>query len=387
MNILIYDLFGSFQVNDVRYYFEKMGHKCNLIQHLVRNRYQDEEFMSSMKKELENADYDFIFTTNYFPVVSEVCKKHNLPYVSWVYDSPPDIPDTSSMSYNTNRIFFFSRHDYEQFKTRIGSNNIYYLPLAVNTDRLTKIKCDHHKYDCDISFVGGLYFSDTFLSLRRIMSEEQQKFVDAVINVQLSHSGAGIIDASIDEAFTQRVCDIFLSRSPKAIQPSLEQLSFAMCCHITHIDRIGLLRLCGSKGYYTRLYTTKCSEQDQHLLADSGVNILGPVLYEEEMPQVFRCSKINLNSTTRANRSGIPLRVVDVLGSGGFLITNHQDEMDDFFERDTLVTYENLNEAVELIDYYMKHDDERDIISKRGYECAVSKFNYTDRLIKILDSL
>ena len=62
------------------------------------------------------------------------------------------------------------------------------------------------------------------------------------------------------------------------------------------------------------------------------INCRGTVDYYEDMPKVFNQSKINMNFTIRNIRSGIPLRVWDVLGAGGFLLTNFQAELPAYFD-------------------------------------------------------
>ena len=44
------------------------------------------------------------------------------------------------------------------------------------------------------------------------------------------------------------------------------------------------------------------------------------------MPLVFQNSKINLNITLRSIKNGIPLRAIDIMGAGGFLLTNYQND-------------------------------------------------------------
>lgn len=46
--------------------------------------------------------------------------------------------------------------------------------------------------------------------------------------------------------------------------------------------------------------------------------------YYNNMPVVFCNSKINLNISLRTIRNGIPLRAMDIMGAGGFLISNYQ---------------------------------------------------------------
>jgi spore maturation protein CgeB len=105
------------------------------------------------------------------------------------------------------------------------------------------------------------------------------------------------------------------------------------------------------------------------------------------MPTVFKSAKINLNPTLRANRTGIPLRVVDVLGSGGFLLTTHQAEMDDFFDSDEIIYYENAEEALDKVQYYLAHEEERIKIARSGYERIKKDFSFPDRIAKMFSTI
>ena len=383
MNILVYDLFGSFQINDLMFFLKKMGHKCKYIQYLLDDKYENKSFEEAMTHELENNDFDVVFTTNYYPIVSRICHEKDVYYISWTYDSPPEIIFSETLEYSTNRMFFFSKYDYQAIKDDYGIENSYYLPLAVNTERLDKIKSEK-KYESDVALVGGLYNSDSFLGLKSIMSKEQQIYIDAVIAVQMKYTGSSVIDAALSNEFTDRVCAYYRSQSKYAIQPNKQQLFYAICSHITHMERLALLRLSAGEGYRTRLYLSQLSDQNRKLLEKHKVDLCEGVGYEEEMPAVFKSTKINLNPTLRANRTGIPLRVVDVLGCGGFLLTTHQSEIDDFFDDGEIAYYENVEDAMEKMDFYLKHEDERLKIAKVGYERVRKDFTFPDRIEKML---
>ena len=104
------------------------------------------------------------------------------------------------------------------------------------------------------------------------------------------------------------------------------------------------------------------------------------------MPVIFHNSKINLNITAKSIRSGLSLRIFDVLGCGGFLITNYQAELPEFFEigKDP-VAYESENHLKELCAYYLTHDDERNEIARHGYETIVNNHTYDIRMLQIID--
>ncbi len=218
------------------------------------------------------------------------------------------------------------------------------------------------------------------------MSPEQQQYVDAVIQVQLTHSGSAVVDAALNDDFIEGVWTHYRSLSNSAVQPDKSVLFYSLCAHLTHLDRVTLLSLCGKRGYDTRLYFGKIKPEDKAILEKNGVKIEGFVSYMDEMPSVFKSARINLNPTLRANRTGIHLRVVDVLGSGGFLLTNIQSEMQDFLKEDELATYKDTEDAVEKISFYLKHEDLRNKIAAKGHERILKDFTYEDRLNRMLST-
>lgn len=56
----------------------------------------------------------------------------------------------------------------------------------------------------------------------------------------------------------------------------------------------------------------------------------GYIDYMKEMPVMFANSKVNLNITLRNIRTGIPLRALDIMGAGGFLLTNYCYELSEY---------------------------------------------------------
>lgn len=62
-------------------------------------------------------------------------------------------------------------------------------------------------------------------------------------------------------------------------------------------------------------------------------------------------------------------RLVNTLASQAFHLVYHVDGVEEMFEnKKDLVFYHNEKEQLELIEYYLKHDDERREIAKNGYE-------------------
>ena len=113
---------------------------------------------------------------------------------------------------------------------------------------------------------------------------------------------------------------------------------------------------------------------------------MGSVDYYNVMPFVFRYSKINLNITLRSIKSGMPLRAIDIMGAGGFLLTNYQEDfLIDFIPGEDFVFYESEEDCINKCRYYLEHDDERRTIAQNGYRKVKEKYNYILRLKQIMD--
>ena len=111
----------------------------------------------------------------------------------------------------------------------------------------------------------------------------------------------------------------------------------------------------------------------------------GPVDYMTEMPLVFQNSKVNLNMTLRSIRTGIPLRAMDIMGCGGFLLTNYQEDFLEFFEPGIdYVYYSDQEELMKLTDYYLSHEEERMEIACNGYRKVKAGHHYGKRIERLL---
>lgn len=63
--------------------------------------------------------------------------------------------------------------------------------------------------------------------------------------------------------------------------------------------------------------------------------------------------QVNLNISLKTIRTGIPLRILDILASGGFVISNFQEELAEYFRLgEEMVTYGDLEELYYLVNYY-----------------------------------
>ncbi|MCR5675547.1 MAG: glycosyltransferase [Lachnospiraceae bacterium] len=383
MKLLTIDI-GSYIQPDVLLKLTEMGIEHHDLVHIfdrsnMEAKYRDDPLEELLDRELRTP-YDAVFTTNFYPVIARVCHRKGIRYIAWSYDSPMNLPRTDELEHPTNFLFVFDRAEWKKYRD-LGLDSVYHLPLAVNCDRLDLYRPQPGQFDTDVSLVGNLYES-TLPVLKGSMTPYQSGYIDAVVQAQMQVYGLWFAEQALPQELLDGINAHYKELSSTAMQISRAQLAFSVAQHITHVERIALLRLMKQAGMQVDLYTMPLSEQEEQLL--QGIRVHPPISYGENMPLLFKSSRINLNPTLKAIGSGIPLRALDIVGCGGFLLTSWQPEIaEHFIDGEEVVMYTDIADAVEKAVFYMKHEDLRRKIAENGYQRARSDFRYEDRLREI----
>ncbi len=385
MNILFFD-WTTFGDRDIVEALHLLGHSVFIGDIKPNSETKDLEFISKCEELLKQQTIDMVFTSNFSPLVAEACNRQNLTYVAWVYDSPQKLLYRKEIFYNTNYIFLFDSKQYENL-LGCGCDRVFYMPLATNAKRMNDIVIDktvEERYQCDVAFVGSLYNSEHNLydRMRQRISDYDAGYLEAMMSAQKNVYGyyfleellAGnhILDnmyqampygESQDSFMTKEYCygNYFLGRK------------------LATLERVEKLKMV-SDMCKVKIYT------DDNTSEIPNAYNMGSVNYYDEMPRAFRCAKINLNITLRTIQHGIPLRCFDIMGAGGFLLTNFQQDFLPLFEENVdYVYYDSEKDMMEKIRYYLVHEEERAIIARHGYETVCKAHSYVVRLQEILD--
>lgn len=130
----------------------------------------------------------------------------------------------------------------------------------------------------------------------------------------------------------------------------------------------------------------------------------------EKMHEIFRRSKINLNLSNSINYdlrfllnhpknilyaikgaknvSQIKARNFEIPYFGGFQLTEYLPSLENYFEIGREVScYANLDEAIQLARYYLKHDKLREEVKNKAVKRARAEHTYLHRFEKVLAQL
>lgn len=371
----------------------------------------ENEVEEGIRKRHNDKRVELIFSFNYFPSISNCCNKLGLKYVSWVYDSPYINVYSYTVINPCNYIFLFDYGVYAELANN-GIKTVYYHPLGVSELKFADFMSSEDKiseYSSDISFVGSFYNEkkhDLYSKFDSI-SEFSKGYLDALIEAQLNIYGESIIENSISESVFEDMSKAYPVNpdSPYVMKPKQLYTEYVLLRKVTSIERLrildrlskynsskndGIREIKGQTSISTKQQNQKVRDirvytHDSNL-AIPNIKIYGPVDYYEQMPHVFRNSKINLNISLRSIRTGIPLRVLDIMASGGFVITNYQAELMEYFEPDKdIVIYYDHDDLIQKIDYYLEHDEERVKIAENGRSKVIEQFGLSKSIAEIIN--
>lgn len=347
----------------------------------------DPEFEKSFLSKLRTYAPDFVLSFNFLPVVSKVCSTEGIPYVSWIYDNPELFLYSYQVINPCNIVLLFDSKQCDEF-IRGGIRTVDYLPLAASVSRLDALypgPKETAKYTCDISFVGSLYTE------RRQYYEEAVPnldlytygYLEGLIRSQLQVDGINFVEECLSTEIVSGIKNATKIHTPSYSAETIEHLyaNYMLNRQITVIERKELLTLIGQH-FPVRLYTYSQNRD----FSPNGILNMGPADYFLEMPYIFKLSRINLNITLRSIKNGIPLRVYDILGSGGFLLSNYQvDLARHFIPDEDYVYYENRSDLINKIDYYLQHEEERKTIAENAHNKISKEHTFDVRVEQIVE--
>lgn len=356
-------------------FFSERHDSVTLFSHADYELRKSDSFLAALYSVLENQQFDFCFSYNFFPLMATACHKCNIKYISFVYDSPQVKLYSYTVTYPTNYIFLFDSSLVTQFQKE-GLSRFYYMPLPVNADRIHSLlqkPYDSARLSADVSFVGSLYNENHNLydSLQGI-SSYTKGYLDAIMQAQSHVYGYNFLEECLTPAITAELQNAaHYQKNPDGV----ESLSFIfsdyyLCRKLTSMERINILTDVASH------FPLKIFTPNNNYVIPNASN-MGVADYLTETPYIFHDSKINLNITLRSIKSGIPLRCMEIMSCGGFLLTNFQS---DFFKHfvagEDFVYFESNDDMLQKIDYYLTHEKERTSIAESGYQKVIKNHSY-----------
>lgn len=386
--MMIYFVTEEIQLQDIPSVLDGMGYSVLRKDLQIKAQVFDRKTCDRIVQILEREGAECAITYNFVETVSQACLEADVPYISWVYDSPQQELYSRYAHYPCNYIFVFDKLQEKRLKAS-GIRKAYHMPLAVYGDKVERTLQQGEKYagqyEAEIAFVGQLYRIE---GLEKIMEQ-----ADAVIRAAMKETMAGCFlnwkRSTKLHGTMQDVCvQYFSAIDGQKVLTSYPYMSeqyyyeaAVLCRLLANRERIAILNDL-SERHDVRFYTF---DKDVKGLGRK-VKVCHGARYDVEVSHVYRQSKINLNITLHCIETGIPQRVFDVMAAGGFLLSNYQEELEELFvPGEDLVIYHNMEELRYYVDYYLIHEEERQRIARNGQRKTLQYHDLHGRMCRVLE--
>lgn len=369
---------------DIPWTLLELGHHVECVEDIILDPLiSDPVAKNKLKEELETHPVDFVISYLFIPDVSNLCEEQSIYYLSWTYDSPL-IPLFDNAIYNKHNItFVFDQSECNHLKD-LNAPNIHYMPMGVNLSRVGALEItedDENVFSSDISFIGNLYENNNYNNIIHILPDHlQNELKTYLLNNTCTWNQKKPWPSLSNELTDFMVQNLNAHEWNKCNFTDNQYLGILVLSRkLAEIDRINVLNALALE-HKVDLYTTKPSRFLENVTIHNSVD------YITEMNKIFYLSKINLNITIPSIETGVPQRVFDIMGCGGFVLSNYQEEMDELFTiGEDIAVYHNLEELIEKTHYYLTHEEERLRIAMNGYIKVRNCYSYTHQLNRILE--
>lgn len=335
------------------------------------------ELEEKLRSAVDRLAPDFLLTMNHLGLdreglVSEFCRRRELPLLSWFVDRPDLFLPQYANLHNPWLAYAVWDADAVRPLADAGFGQVFHLPLAADLGRL--------KFDpqtpClrDVAFVGNSMHAAT----EKCWSLSGQPEASRGLWEGVAQGFAG--------SAARNLSDFLISDMPEAhalrqrCQPRLAPV----------LDSFVYWRA-------TQDYRRRCLQElmpfapvvagDEHWRAVLGQGswiCAGPLRYYDELPDFYRSTGINFNTTSMQMKGALNQRVFDVPASGGFVLTDYREQLSWSFEVGReVVCYHEVGEIGDLVRHYLANPSQRLEIASRARARIEKEHSYAHRMAAI----
>ena len=333
---------------------------------------------------------DMLFTVNHLGfdqngLLTELLEIIGMPVVSWFVDSPAYILLDHNLNASPLVMTPIWEREYQDFLSGFGFQHTFHLPLAGDPglfhchSALSDVRCQPSAVDSytlnQVGFVGD--------SMINPAMEWREKCVSIPESRRIINEAAAELVKNRRLKPVELLDDVLNQMPDKNISINKEEvLTFASAIVLEATRQ------------YRHNMVNNFKDADLHIFGDRGwheyappnVVIHGGVDYYSELPTLYKSTRINLNCTSMQMPTAVNQRVFDAPLAGGFLLTDHQEDLDILFDmKKETATFSCTDELRELTSYYLAHDSLRETTVRSAYERILNEHTYRHRIEKIIE--
>lgn len=379
-------VYGMSQSKDIVDAMRKMGYTVEEYLRVQENSMMNEKEIDDLVTYIKKRKITLLMSVHLIYNLAVAAYYADIKYISVIWDAPYLKAHTPMGKLDNVWYSVFDRKDAEWMKS-VGIKHVLYQPLSVSKENQSKWKIKEKlagEYMCDICFVASLYDENLYdRHFKKLPANLNDYFVSIMEEAAFQWDGVNRIYGKTDSEvlrYAQMVIPDCEFSNPYDIEDvRYFEISY-LVRKLANIERVCVLNML-AEAHQVYLYTTSESAWD----VLQGVTIGGPIDSEQKAACIYAASKINLNISLKGIEGGTPQRVLDILGVGGFVLTNYCEETAELFQEDKeIVMFRTPEELLEKVDYYLKHDEEREAIARAGHEKVMNCYTYEKKIKELM---
>lgn len=379
LGVLLID-FDYFLTREAKRALESSGHQVSTVR--IKKGENGEAIVSRLIERILETRPDFLLTINHLGfdedgVLTSFLESIEMPVASWYVDSPNLIVKEFEANVSPYTSLFLWDKGYVKDMKAMGFEAVTYLPLATDervfrpTQRGRGIGVVSA---CDAGFVGHSMVGPVMKRMSRV---------------------ASALHPVAEELSEQTL------RFRASFQELLAKMADGVRTHIETLDAATRIDLEAAVLWKrTQRYRLQCVEK----LADFNTRIHGDdgwkellgdhrslrpsLAYYDELPLFYNQCTINFNATSYQMGAAVNQRVFDVPACGAFLLTDHQEALDEVFDiGKEVIVFEDPEEIPDLVRFYLDNPQARKVIAASGRKRVLREHTYRHRLQQIVEKM
>jgi spore maturation protein CgeB len=340
------------------------------------------EFIEGLLKAVVDFRPDMVLTVNHFGLDREgklagLLDELGLPLASWFVDNPHLILfDYDHPGADNTAIFTFDAGNLGAMRDR-GFRHVHYLPLATDPQRFRPgAGPAPSQWSADLSFVGSSMTGPVARSLALSGLPAPLAGEYEAVAGGFGRSGETSVARFLEAERPDWLHAV--SALPRERRLAAESL---LTWEATRQYRLACVRatlpfsplIVGDDGW-------------DGLLDGTGARRLPNLDYYADLPRFYPRSAINFNCTSRQMKGAVNQRVFDVPACGGFLLTDHREQMEDLFDLDReAAVYRDVEEIPGLAERFAADSAARASVSRAAARRILAEHTYEIRLQRLLE--
>lgn len=330
---------------------------------------------------------DLVVAVNFRKGLGEVSKLTNAPTVCWEIDPAVDTPPQAPVGCTNLHIFTYRRPHVQDYLSS-GYPNVQFLPLATNPGTrhpLREAETKPSPYRVPVSFVGASMLEQGRMLLEEFVrsypqlikpgaSKRPESEIRGILENVIREQRQNLAEYSLGQTLWEALPELSPAE-PGSIDP--EKLVSEICAAHKRMDWLSSLAP-----------QTICVWGDAGWKECANLDYRGTAGHTQELTLIYSNSLINIDIGRLYQNDIMTMRLFDVMACEGFLLTEHTDEITNWFEPGVhLDTYKNPQELAEKITHYCEHPEKARAIGKAARERILEHHTFDRRFDEIFAAL